>query len=785
MKAHFHRVCQLFLAVGCSIALLHAQTPQLGKAPVQDVIKAMTIEEKVNLVIGTGMNFPGLPPSMQGPAVGQTEELVPGAAGTTFGIPRLGIPAIVLADGPAGLRIQPYRGADSTVSYYCTAFPIATLLASTWDLGLVESVGAAMGAELKAYGVDVLLAPALNIHRNPLGGRNFEYYSEDPVISGKMAAAITKGVQSQGVGVSLKHFAANNHEWNRNTINVIINERALREIYLRGFEIAARESRPWTIMSSYNKINGTYTSESRELLIDILRREWKFDGLVMSDWFGGQDAIAQMEAGNDLLMPGTANQQKTLLAAVRENKLNEAVLDRNIENILNVILRSPRFKNYKYSNKPDLKAHAQIARAAAAEGMILLKNSGPALPLKARTKLALFGNAAYDMVTGGTGSGDVNEAYSISLLAGLQSAGFAAHAALASSYAAYIAEQKAKRPAPWMPFLLPPPIPERALSVEEIGKAANETDLALITIGRNSGEFEDRKAKDDFYLSAAEQQLVKDVATAYRAMNKKIVVVLNIGGVIETATWRDTPDAILLAWQPGQEAGNAIADVLSGKVNPSGKLATTFPLDLRDVASSSNFPGIVLEGPDPNNPSPLAGARAAEVVYEDGIWNGYRYFNTKNLGVAYPFGFGLSYTNFEYSNLKLSSAEFKDKLTATVRVTNKGAVAGKEVVQLYLSAPAKTMDKPSAELKTFAKTKLLQPAESQTLTFELAPRDLTSFDAAASAWVAEAGDYTAGIGASSRDIRLRATFKKANAENAESVSKSLLPAMQIEEIAVK
>jgi len=767
-------------------ALVFAQpAPQLGTSSIDEVIAAMTVEEKVNLVMGTGMNFPGLPPNMQGPAGGQTNDRVPGAAGTTFGIPRLGVPSIVLADGPAGLRIQPIRNNDSTATYYCTAFPIATLLASSWDTELVERVGRAIGNELKEYGVDILLAPALNLHRNPLGGRNFEYYSEDPLVSGKMAAAMTKGVQANGVGVSLKHFVANNHEWNRNTIDVIASERALRELYLRGFEIAVREAKPWTVMSSYNKINGIYTSERRDLLIDILRGDWKFEGLVMSDWFGGRDPVAQMKAGNDLLMPGTANQQKALLAAVQSGELATSVLDRNIANILDVILKSPTSHGYKYSNKPDLKAHAALARTAACEGMVLLKNEDHTLPLKMPARLALFGNTSYDVVTGGTGSGDVNEAYSVSLLEGLQSAGFSVDAQLAQAYVAYVAAEKAKRPPMRMPFMLPPPISERIVSPGEITQVAERTDLALITLGRNSGEFADRKLEDDFYLSEAERRLIQNLSAAYHARNKRVVMVLNIGGVIETKSWRDQVDAILLAWQPGQEAGNAVADVLAGKVTPSGKLATTFPIDYQDLPSSANFPGVVLEGPDPNNRSPLAGARAAEVVYEDGIWVGYRYFSIANKPVAYPFGFGLSYTSFDYSDLKLSATEFSGRLTVSVTVTNAGKVTGKEVVQLYLSAPASRLPKPALELKAFAKTRLLQPGESQTLTFELGARDLASFDASTSAWVAEAGEYTVKIGASSQDIRLQAGFKKAADETVQTVSKSLAPQRGFEEMSVK
>ncbi|MCZ6818938.1 MAG: glycoside hydrolase family 3 C-terminal domain-containing protein [Calditrichaeota bacterium] len=782
---HLNFTIRLFAALIVWASLSQAQqTPQLGKSSAKDVIAAMTVEEKVNLVMGTGMNFPGLPSDLQGPAVGETDDRVPGAAGTTFGIPRLGIPAIVLADGPAGLRIQPYRNKDSTATYYCTAFPIATLLASSWDTDLVERVGRAVGNELKEYGVDILLAPALNIHRNPLGGRNFEYYSEDPLVSGRMAAAMVKGVQSQGVGTALKHFVANNHEWNRNTINVIASERALREIYLKGFEIAITEASPWTIMSSYNKVNGAYTSESVDLLTSILRDDWKFTGLVMTDWFGGRDAIAQMTAGNALLMPGTRNQQIALLAAIKDKTLSEAVLDRNIENILNVILKSPVFQNYKHSNKPDLKAHAQLAREAAAEGMVLLKNADGVLPLKSQIKLALFGNSSYDMVTGGTGSGDVNEAYSISLLQGLKGAGFVTNLSLAETYSTYISEEKAKQPPP-RPLRLPPPIAERTVSSDQISRLAAEMELALITIGRNSGEFSDRKRENDFDLSAAEKKLIQDISDAFHSVNKKVVIVLNIGGVIETVSWRDQADAILLAWQPGQEAGNAIADVLSGKMNPSGKLATTFPLDLQDVPSSSNFPGTVLEGPDPNNRSPLAGARAAEVVYEDGIWVGYRYFNSKKMKTSYPFGYGLSYTNFDYTDLKLSCTEFNHKLTASITVTNRGKVAGKEVVQLYLSAPARHFSKPAEELRGFAKTKALQPGESQTLSFELTSYDLASFDAASSSWLAEAGTYTVKIGASSQDIRQMQTFEKAKEEKVSSVSKALLPESMIKEMTVK
>jgi beta-glucosidase len=765
------------VAVLASSVALAADPPQLGKSPTRDVTAAMTREEKVSLVVGAGMRRPGAPPDRQGPVVGETAKGVPGAAGTTVPISRLGIPGIVVADGPAGLRIQPKREGDATRTYYCTAFPIETLLASSWDVDLVERVGRAMGNEVREYGVDVLLGPALNTHRNPLGGRNFEYYSEDPLVSGRMAAAMVKGVQSQGVGTSVKHFVANDHEWNRNVIDVKVSQRALREIYLRGFEIAVREARPWTVMSSYNKVNGTYTSESPALLKGVLRDDWGFDGLVMTDWFGGRDAVAQMKAGNELLMPGTAAQQKTLLAALESGELKEDVLDRNVGMILDVIRRTPAFQGYKHSDAPDLKAHAQVDRQAAAEGMVLLRNEG-VLPLASPAKLALLGNTSYNMITGGTGSGDVNEAYSVSLLEGLKAAGFAVDGALAEAYQRYIQEEQAKRPAAPRAFMRPAPIPERAVSADEIDRLAGDTDLALVTIGRNSGEGRDRKLEDDFELSAAEKALLQNVATAFHARKKKVLVVLNIGGVIETASWRQLPDAILLAWQPGQEAGHAIADVLTGRIPPSGKLADTFPIRWEDVPSSANFPGKVLEGPDPNAANargPFARDRAAEVVYQDDIWVGYRYYATKGVKTAYPFGFGLSYTRFRYSDLRLSSGNFGGQLTASVTVTNAGPAPGREVVQLYLSAPGKVAPKPALELRGFAKTKTLKPGESQTLSFTLTARDLTSFDQPSSSWLAEAGTYTVKIGASSEDIRQTATFVKAKEEKVASVSSSVGP----------
>ncbi len=789
-KSLFSSLATLLLLHTAGIA--QNNLPQLGKAPLKKVIAAMTEEEKVHLVIGTGMRMsdinagaasankpatttaPNLSTNVTGAVEGASfatgESKVPGAAGILYEVPRLGIPSLVLADGPAGLRINPNRQSDPKNTYYCTAFPVATLLASSWDVALVQKVGAAMGNEVHEYGVDILLAPALNIHRNPLGGRNFEYYSEDPHVAGKMTAAIVNGVQSQGVGTSIKHFAANNSESNRMKINTVVSERALREIYLRGFQTAVRESQPWTVMSSYNKINGVYTSESSELLSTILRDEWGYKGFVMSDWFAGQNAPAQLKAGNDLIMPGTPKQFEAVMAALKTGELSQADLGRNVERVLTIMLQTPTFKGYKASNKPDLTAHAQVARAAATEGMVLLKNEKNTLPVGSNEeKVAAFGNTSYDIITGGTGSGDVNEAYSVSLETGLKNAGYTLDDGLQNAYRQYIAQAKAARPPKKTFFELLAPIAEMPLNKGVIAEQAASADFAIVTIGRNAGEFQDRKLEDDFYLAAAEKELLKNVSEAFHALGKKVIVIINTGGVIETASWRDQADAILLAWQGGQETGNAIADVLTGKANPSGKLATTFPVDYPDAPSSKNFPGLPAEMP-------------TEISYEDGIYVGYRYFDSFKVKPAYAFGYGLSYTSFEYKNLKINAKKFSKKLTATVEVVNTGKVAGKEVVQVYLSAPSKKLDKPAQELRAFAKTKLLKPGEKQSLTFVLEARDLASFDPAASAWVAEAGNYTLKVGASSRDIRQTAQFTLANELTVEKTNKVLAPKVTLKEL---
>lgn len=749
------------LTLGAAAAVLAGCTTESKTINQDEMLSKLSLEDKAHFVIGTGMAGT----SGDDAVIGATKKLVPGAAGTTYPLDSLGIPAIVLADGPAGLRIDATRK-DDKQTYYCTHFPIGTLLASTWNQQLVEEVGKAMGNEVKEYGADVLLAPAVNIHRNPLCGRNFEYYSEDPVVAGKTAAAYIRGVQSNGVGTSIKHFAINNQETNRMNNDARVSQRAIREIYLKPFEIAVKEGKPWTVMSSYNRVNGTYTSESKELLTTILRDEWKYEGTVMTDWFGGRDGARQVWAGNDMLQPGKAEQYDSIVAGVKSGKLKMEDLDRNVRRIFSLIEKTPRFQGYKYSNKPDLKAHAEVTRQSATEGMVLLKND-TALPLdKSVKQVALYGCTSYDFIAGGTGSGNVNHAYVVSLLDGLKNVGYQVDATLQKTYTDYIARQKAllkaereaaakkDKNAAMLAAFLPTPLPrELAFAADQLTAQAAQADVAVVTIGRISGEFVDR-TQADFNLSTEEKQLITDVCAVYHKAGKKVVVLLNIGGVIETASWKDMPDAILCAWQAGQEGGNSVADVLSGKVSPSGKLTMTWPVGFADAYSSSNFPIDQKANLDFMNKAPKAQQvkNVDYTNYEEDVYVGYRYFDSFGKEVSYPFGYGLSYTTFEYSDAKIEHQG--GKTTVTVTVKNSGDREAKEVVELYVGAPnSKQLNKPAKELKAFAKTRSLKAGESETVTLEVSDSDLASFDAAGSQWKVDAGTYQFLIGASSRDIK--------------------------------
>ena len=717
----------------------------------EDLLARLSLEEKVNLLKGSGLKSMV---SMEDP-----ELLVPGAAGTIEPIHRLGIPRVYLADGPAGLRITPVRE-DSDKTYYATAFPIATLLASTWNVDLVERVGQAMGNEALEYGVDVILAPGANIHRNPLCGRNFEYYSEDPLLSGYMGTAMVNGIESNGVGTSVKHFVANNQETSRYSNDVLVSERALREIYLKGFEIIVKKSQPWTVMSSYNKVNGTYTSQSHRLLTDILRDQWGFEGVVVTDWFGGTDAVAQIQAGNDLLEPGTKNQWKALIEAAEEGTLSEEDINTSVRRILKLILGSKKMDNYAYSNAPDLKNHARITRGSASEGMVLLKNE-QVLPLKGSEKIALFGVSSFEFIAGGTGSGDVNEAYTVSLQEGLINAGFDMDPNTAAAFETHKKNNADAfiKPEGFEAMTNPYSPPQFVPDPELLTQAATEADIAIVTLGRNAGEGGDRVENDDFLLTDMEKNLIQDVSEAFHRAGKKCIVVMNIGGVIETSSWKALPDAILLAWQGGQEGGNAVADILSGRVNPSGKLPMTFPVRLADHASSANFP---MDGEPISFTDALFGVEEKEqseqtpnkdfTKYEEGIYVGYRHFDKKEMAVSYPFGYGLSYTDFDMGAMEITTDDSAIEVGITVK--NIGEVAGKEVIQIYSSKPDTGIDRPRRELRAFAKTPLLQPGDSTRIHLSVPVLELSYWNEDRSGWELEAGTYILEAGPSSRDIKV-------------------------------
>ncbi|MBO5234712.1 MAG: glycoside hydrolase family 3 C-terminal domain-containing protein [Alistipes sp.] len=758
------RLVILCAAIATAMSATAAEPLKLNKDNIDEIIKELTLKEKAHLVVGTRLRDNK---SAAG-EVGYTRKIIPGAAGTTYPIERLGIPSIVLADGPAGLRISPTReGSDQT--FYCTGFPVGTHLAATWNADIINKVGQAMGNEVLEYGVDVLLAPGINMMRNPLCGRNFEYYSEDPLLAGKTAAAMINGIESNGVGTSLKHFAGNSQEINRLANDARISLRALREIYLKNFEIAVREAQPWTIMTSYNYINGRYTSEDRGLLEDILRGEWGFEGAVMTDWGGGVDAVKQMWAGNDMLQPGKYEDVMAIVEGVQSGKLSQADLDRNVRRVLELIVRSPRFAGYQYSNKPDLKAHAALTREVASEGFVLLKNEGDVMPLAKGEKVALFGSASYDFIAGGRGSGDVNKAYVVDLRDGLIGNEFVLNESLDKLYKKHM-EREEKRLAPivalrqWYVYNIRPN--EMKDPYAFVRGTANDSNVAIITISRNSAEAFDRHVVRDFQLSINETALLNAVSREFHAQGKKVIVVLNVCGPVEVASWRDKVDGILVCWMPGQEGGNSVADVLLGRVSPSGHLPMTFPMTYADVPSQ-NFPINVPEtglNQSFENQSKVCQPYDIPNVdytnYEEDIYIGYRHFATRNVPVAYPFGYGLTYSKFEASAMQ--TIKTKEGFEVTCKVSNVGKFPAKQVVQLYSTELAPETDRPAIELRGYKKTPLLQPGESCEVTIAISNDDLATYSEKESAWKVRKGDYRLSLGFDSATLPLSkvVTIKK-------------------------
>ncbi|MBV7469111.1 beta-glucosidase [Aeromonas sp. sif0611] len=727
------------------------------RAKAEAMVKDLSLSEKLDILQGPGMDlntYAGIPPINL-----EEGKDVPGIAGYINGVKNevLDIPAAKLSDGPAGLRFSPTREGQSG-TFYATAWPIGSLLASSWDTDLVKKVGEAFGDEVKEYGVDFLLAPGMNIQRNPLLGRNFEYYSEDPVVSGKIAAAMVNGVESNGVGATIKHFVANNAETNRFFNDSIAEPRTLREIYLRSFQIAVEDSQPWAVMSSYNLLNGTYVDQRKDVLTDILRDEWKFKGLVMSDWFAGnvagltsdftgdvgrdpESAAKQIAAGNNLIEPG--NVKEDLQASYENGTLTEEDIDKSVVAILTQVQKSPSYNHYQYSESPDLNAHIALSRLAASESMVLLKNMESALPIAADKKVATFGTTQINTFKGGTGSGDVNSAYVKDIASGLAEQ-FDVNDGLVSFFSDYWDQNKVSNPALFASgYVIEEPSVAAVPALQElIASSAESDDAAIITIGRQAGEGSDRSSgKGDYLLSDTEQEMITAVAAAFHAKGKKVTVVLNVNGVIDTAAWSDSVDAILLAYMGGQETGSAVADVLSGAVNPSGKLAQTMPASYSDVPSSTTFPGTDVDGDGLPDKS----------YYNEGIYVGYRYYTSFNKPVSYAFGHGLSYTTFAYGNSAVTSNTLTagGNLTIMTTITNTGSVAGKEAAQVYVNAPENKLKKPTVELKAFDKTALLAAGESEVLTFNISAQTLSSFDPANNEWIIEPGTYNVYVAPSS------------------------------------
>ncbi|WP_280419861.1 glycoside hydrolase family 3 C-terminal domain-containing protein [Nocardia carnea] len=653
----------------------------------------LTLEEKAALLCGRG-------------------------AWDTTAIERLGIPSIVLTDGPHGLRLQDpgTRVFEFEKSLPATCFPTAAALGSSWDVVLLARVGATLGAESAASGVAVLLGPGVNIKRTPLCGRNFEYLSEDPLLSGHLGAALVRGIQSRGVGASVKHFAANNQETDRMRISAEIDERTLREIYLPAFEHTVTQARPWTVMASYNRLNGVFASQNPWLLTEVLRKEWGFDGAVVSDWGAVTDPVSAVAAGLDLEMPSTNGMSAArLIHAVKRGLLEENALDQAVTRVLELVDRAMRTETL--SETADLDAHHTLAREAAADSAVLLKNDHAILPLDpgADMRVAVIGEFARTPRFQGAGSSQINPTRLDNAWGALESA---AGDRLRLSFS---------------PGFTLSGDPDSTLLPAAVS-AAGSADVAVIFLGLPEGKESEGFDRTDIDLPAQQVRVLEAVA----AVNPAVVVVLANGGVIRVAPWAHHCRAILEGWLSGQAGGGAIADLLFGRVNPSGRLAETIPLRLQDTPSYLNFPGA-----------------DGSVRYGERLYVGYRYFDTKEIPVGYPFGHGLSYTTFDYSNLQAEVDGHGDNVAVRLRLTltNTGSRAGKEVIQVYVHDLESSVDRPVRELKAFTKTGL-EPAQSTTVEFELCARDLSFYSPAHRRWLLESGDFEISVGASSRDLRL-------------------------------
>ena len=652
---------------------------------IQSIIAEMTLEEKAALCTGA-------------------------SPWTTTPVDRLGIPEMIVSDGPHGVRRVPDINSMTGESLPATCFPTASCLASTWDVDLIYKMGEALAEECIALNVDVILGPGANMKRSPLGGRNFEYFSEDPYLAGEMAASIINGIQSKGVGTSLKHYAANNQEFQRFSISAEVDERTLREIYLPAFEKAVKQAKPWTVMCSYNKVNGTFASEHQHLLTEILKDEWGFEGLVVSDWGAVRDRVAALKAGLDLEMPGPQDRRvKAVVEAVRSGKMDEAVLDESVRRILSIVFKA---KETPKNGTFDVDAHHELAHQIANEGMVLLKNNG-LLPLTDQQHIAVIGRAAENAHFQGGGSSHIHPTKVAVPFKELKAQASNAELTYAEGY--------------------PTDNSFRQDMIDQAVTLAQSADVAVLYIALPTFKESEGYDRQDLDLTAQQVALIKAVSK----VQPNTVVVLNNGAPVAMSEWIDGVAAVLEGWMMGQAGGVAIAEVLFGRVNPCGKLAETFPLKLSDTPAHLNWPG-----------------NAGVVRYGEGLFIGYRYYDAKEMPVLFPFGHGLSYTTFSYSNAKVSAKNFKDVdgLTVTVDVTNTGKFAGNEIVQVYVHDQKSGLVRPEKELKGFAKVEL-QPGETRTVSIPLDFRAFAYYHPEYKQWITEDGEFDILIAASAADIR--------------------------------
>ncbi len=629
----------------------------------------------------------------------------------TKSVPRLGLSAVMMTDGPHGLRKQETAadqlGLHQSLPAVC--FPTASALACSFDRPLLYAVGQAIGEECRQENVAVLLGPGINIKRSPLCGRNFEYFSEDPLVSGELAAAFINGLQSQNVGASLKHFAVNNQEKRRMTVDAVVDQRALREIYLAGFERVVRKARPWTVMCSYNRLDGLHASQNRRLLTGILREEWGFEGLVVSDWGATVERVKALQAGLDLEMPGLNGTNGSLvLDALKRGEISQETLDAAAERVVELILRSKERQPYRYSAVE----HHALARRAAAQSAVLLKNDGQILPGNLSQKAAVIGAFARYPRYQGSGSSRIAPVQVDNALDVLRGLGL--DAAYAPGYRLDSDE------------------PDEAL-IAEACRAATGRDIVYLFAGLLESDEAETFDRESMVMPESHVRLIEAVSQ----VNKHVVVILHCGAPVEM-TWAERVPGILLMYLGGEAGGGACADLLLGMENPGGKLAESWPFTAADAPSHAYFPGYPLT-----------------VEYREGLFVGYRYYDTARKAVRYPFGYGLSYTRFAYSDLHLSTANMRDteELAVTCRVTNTGSRTGSEVVQLYIAANTTVIIRAAQDLRGFEKVRL-EPGESREVTFTLTGRDFAYYNTHIGGWHVESGGYEIRIGASSRDIRL-------------------------------